>query len=640
VLDFFGVSLNTLTLGGLAIAVGIVVDDAIIDVENVWRRLRENSALATPRLPFQVVRDAVLEVRGPVVYATVIVVVIFLPVLTLSGVEGRLFGPLAIASLLAIVASLGVAIILTPALCLMLLARAREAAEPRYIRWLKDRHRGVLETLSRRPGLVIGGAAALFAGALATLPFFGGAFLPEFREGHFIVHMVAVPGTSLEESLRIGRLVTAAVLKDPDVRSVAQRAGRAEQADDTNGPHYSEFDVDLKPLTGQAAESAEATIRRILAMFPGAAFAVKPFLTERIEETVSGATAQVVVKIFGDDLDLIDQKAREVAHVLSGIRGATEVQVQSPPGVPQVMVRLRPDRLTQFGFQPVAVLDAIRTAYQGTVVAQTYEGNRVFDVAVILDATARRDPERIGALTLRNVDTARLPLRELADIYASTGRYAVLHGSAHRVQLVTSNVIGRDVVSFVQEAKGMIGSTVVFPAGFYPVFAGAAEAQAQARRQLLVHSAMAGVGVVLLLALVLGNAHNLLLVLANLPFALVGGVLAVFASGGLLSLGSLVGFVTLCGITTRNSILLVSHCEHLVGRTGPRRRGRSWRRASSGGAGRRASRPRCPIPSKPGPSRRRSGTSPIRSRASWSTVPRRSSCRATTRKPPWMARPR
>jgi Cu/Ag efflux pump CusA len=183
VLDFFGVSLNTLTLGGLAIAVGIVVDDAIIDVENVWRRLRENSALATPRLPFQVVRDAVLEVRGPVVYATVIVVVIFLPVLTLSGVEGRLFGPLAIASILAIVASLGVAIILTPALCLMLLARAREAAEPRYIRWLKDRHRGVLETLSRRPGLVIGGAAALFAGALATLPFFGGAFLPEFREG-------------------------------------------------------------------------------------------------------------------------------------------------------------------------------------------------------------------------------------------------------------------------------------------------------------------------------------------------------------------------------------------------------------------------------------------------------------------------
>ncbi|HKX02590.1 MAG TPA: efflux RND transporter permease subunit [Methylomirabilota bacterium] len=564
VLDRLGLSLNTLTLGGLTIAVGIVVDDAIIDVENVWRRLRENGALATPRPSFQVVRDAVLEVRGPVVYATAIVVLIFFPVLTLSGVEGRLFGPLAIASILAIGASLGVAITLTPALCLMLLARM-PAAEPRYIRWLKDHHRGVLETLSRQPGLVIGGAALLFAGSAATLPFFGGAFLPEFREGHFIVHMVAVPGTSLEESLRIGRLVTAELLQDPDVRSVAQRAGRAEQADDTNGPHYSEFEVELNPLTGQAGESAEARIRRILGAFPGVAFAVKPFLTERIEETVSGATAQVVVKMFGDDLDLIDQKAREVAHVLSGIQGATEVQVQSPPGVPQVMVRLRADRLTQFGFQPVAVLDGIQTAYQGRVVAQIYQGNRVFDIAVILDARARRDPERIGALMLRNVNTARLPLRELADIYTSTGRYAVLHDSARRVQVVTCNVVGRDVVSFVQEAKRKIGRTVVFPVGFSAAFAGAAEAQAQAREQLLLHSAMAGVGVVLLLALVFGNARNLLLVLANLPFALVGGVLAIFGSGGVLALGSLVGFVTLFGVTTRNSILLVSHYEQLVG---------------------------------------------------------------------------
>ncbi len=564
VLDSLGASLNTLTLGGLAIAIGIVVDDAIIDVENVWRRLRENRELVRLRPAFQVVRDAVLEVRSPVVYATFVVVLIFFPVLTLSGVEGRLFGPLAMASILATLASLGVALTVTPALCLMLLARARQATEPRYIRWLKDRHRGVLEALSRRPGLVMGGAAALFAGAVATLPFFGGAFLPEFREGHFIVHMVAVPGTSLEESLRIGRHVTVELLKDPDVRSVAQRAGRAEQADDTNGPHYSEFEVDLKPLTGGAAEFAEARIRRILARFPGVSFAVKPFLTERIEETVSGAIADVVVKIFGDDLDLIDQKAREVAHVLSGVRAATDVQVQSPPGVPQVTVRLRPDRLTQFGFQPVAVLDAIRTAYQGTVVAQTYQGNRVFDVAVVLDPTTRRDPERIGALMLRNEGGIRLPLRELADIFPTTGRYAVLHDRTLRVQVVTCNVGGRDVVSFVHEARRTIANTVSFPAGLYPVFTGAAEAQATARQQLLLHAAIAGVGIVLLLAIVLGNAQNLLLVLANLPFALVGGAVAIFASGGLLSLGSLVGLVTLFGITTRNSILLVTHYEHLV----------------------------------------------------------------------------
>ncbi len=311
-------------------------------------------------------------------------------------------------------------------------------------------------------------------------------------------------------------------------------------------------------------QAAEAEIRRAVSKFPGVSFALKSFLTERIEETVSGATAQVVVKLFGDDLDLVDEKARELARVLSGIRGATEVQVQSPPSVPQVVVRLRSDRLTQFGFRPVAVLDAIQTAYQGTVAAQTYEGNRVFAVTVILDEAARRDPERIGALLLRNTDGIQLPLRELADIFPTTGRYAVLHDSAHRVQRVTCNVVGRDVVSFVAEARKKVAAEVVFPAGVYPVFAGAAEAQAQARQQLLLHAVVAGVSIVLLLAIVLGNVRNLLLVLANLPFALVGGVLAVFATGGVLTLGSLVGFVTLFGITTRNSILLVSHYEHLV----------------------------------------------------------------------------
>ena len=564
VLDRLGASLNTLTLGGLAIAVGIVVDDAIIDVENVWRRLRANRALAGPRPAIEIVRDAVLEVRSPVVYATFVVVLIFFPVLTLPGVEGRLFAPLAGAAILATLSSLAVAVTVTPALCVLLLARAEPAAEPRYLRSLRQHHRRWLETLSRRPSVVVGVAAALCAGAVGALPLLGGAFLPEFREGHFIVHMQAAPGTSLRESLRIGGRVTAALLADPDVRSVAQRAGRAEKADDTNGPHYSEFEVDLKPLPPARAERAEAGIRHVLARFPGVTFAVKSFITERIEEIVSGATAQVVVKIFGDDLGVLDETARDVARVLSGIPGATEVQVPSPPGVPQVKVRVRPDRLTRFGFRPVAVLDAIRTAYQGTVVAQTYDGNRVFDVVVILGAPARRDPERVGALVLRNDGGLVLPLRELADVEPATGRYAVLHDSAHRVQVVTANVVGRGVVSFVSEARKRIAADVTFPTGYYPVFAGAAEAQAQARQQLLVHAAIAGVGIVLLLAIVLGNVRNLLLVLANLPFALVGGVLAVLATGGELSIGSLVGFVTLFGITTRNAILLVSHYEHLV----------------------------------------------------------------------------
>ena len=563
-LEQLGVSLNTLTLGGLAIAIGIVVDDAVIDVENVWRRLRgSREQFPSPPL-FRVVRDAVLEVRGPVVYATFVVVLIFFPVLTLSGVEGRLFAPLAAASILAILASLVVAVTVTPALCLLLLARARWRAEPRYIRALKDHHRRWLEAFNRRPGVVIGGAAALCVAAVATLPFFGSAFLPEFHEGHLVIHMVAVPGTSLEESLRLGNRVTAALLQDVDIRSVAQRAGRAGDADDTNGPHYSEFEVDLKPLSGDAAEQTAARIRQRLAEFAGVSFAIKPFLTERIEETVAGSTAQVVVKIFGDDLDVLDEKAGEVASVLSQVTGATDVQVQSSASVPEVSVQLRRDRLTQFGFRPVEVLEAIQTAYQGSVAAQTYEGNRVFDVTVILDTAARRDPELVRELVLRRHDGGRLPLAEVANVSSTTGRYAVLHDGARRVQIVTANVAGGDVGAFVSQARQRIARHVALPPGVSILFAGAAQAQSEARWQLLLHSASAAVGIVLLLAIVLRRGRNLLLVLANVPFALVGSVLAVFATGGLLSLGSLVGFVTLFGITIRNSILLVSHYEHLV----------------------------------------------------------------------------
>lgn len=564
VLDRFGASINTITLGGFAIAIGVVVDDAIIDVENIWRRLRENRAVTEPRPLFDVVLDASLEVRSAVVYATFIVALVFLPVLTLSGVQGRLFAPLAAAFLLATLASLAVALTLTPALCFVLLRGAKHAEEPRYIRALKARHRAALEAVSLRPGLVIVLVAVLCLAALATLPFFGGAFLPELREGHFIVHMSAVPGTSLQESLRLGKGVTRELLKSPHVRSVAQQVGRAEKADDTWGTHYSEFHVDLKPLSGKEAEGAQAEVRETLAKFPGVYFAVKPFLTERIEETISGVTAEVAIKLFGDDLDILDQKAGEVAAVIRRIDGAADVQVESPPGTPEVVARLRPDRLRLFGYQPVEVLEALQTAYQGSVVGQAYEGSRVVDVAVILDPALRRDPEAVGRLRLSRRDGPRIPLGELAEVYPTTGRYAVLHDGTRRRQAVTCNVRGRDLVSFVAEARKRIGKDVAFPAGVYPVFAGAAEAQAQAQRELLLHSALAAVGIAVLLALVVGSFRNLLLVLANLPFALVGGVLAVFFGGGWLSVGSLVGFVTLFGITMRNSILMVSHFEHLV----------------------------------------------------------------------------
>jgi CzcA family heavy metal efflux pump len=583
VLELSGATLNTMTLGGLAIAIGEVVDDAVIGVENIVRRLRENRRLTEPRSEARVVLDACIEVRGAVVYATFAVILVFLPIVTLPGIAGRLFAPLGMAYILAVLASLAVALTVTPALSMALLVGRRvQDKDPPVVRWTRGGYQSLLEGIARRPRAIIIAAVAFTLIGSAALPFFGGGFIPELKEGHFIIHMSAVPGTSINESLRIGARVADTLQKLPSVRSVAQRVGRAEKANDTWGTHYSEFEVDLKPLSGDEAEGAQAEVRQALGGFVGVNFSVKTFLTERVEETLSGYTASVAVNVFGNDLDGLDQKAQQIAQVLGSISGATEVQVQSPPGLPQLTIRLRQSDLERWGFDAVEVLDLIRTAYQGDVVGQTYEGNQVFNVITIMDPESRSSLTKVGHLPLRaaSMPGTSLPgavggtppanggtyvlLKQIADIYQAAGRYQVQHQGGQRLQTITANVAGRDVASFVQDAKAAIGSKVQLPAGSYVAFAGTAEAQSQSRRDLILNSAMAGIGIVLLLSVVTRNWRNLVLVLVNLPFALVGGVLAVFATGGMLSLGSLVGFVTLFGITLRNSIMMISHYEHLV----------------------------------------------------------------------------
>jgi len=565
VLERMGASLNTMTLGGLAIAIGVVVDDAVIDVENIVRRLRENRRLPEPRPAARVVLDATLEVRGAVVYATFAVILVVLPVMTLSGTVGRLFAPLGLAYTMAVMASLVVALTVTPALSMALLPGRVPAQDPPVIRWMRAAYQALLRRLAHWPRTLIALAAALTIAGCAALPFFGRGLIPELKEGHFVVHMAAVPGTSIEESLRVGARIAEALRQLPEVRSVAQRAGRAEESEDTWGPHYSELEVDLKPgLSGDDAEQAQADIRKVFGGFVGVSASVMTFLTERIEETLSGYTAAVVVNVFGNDLDLLDRKAQEVAQVLNEIPGATDVQVQSPPGLPQLTIRLRNPDLERWGFDAVEALDLIRTAYQGDVVGQTYEGDQVFNVMTILDAASRDNISKVGDMPLRSPGGAYVTLRQIADIYQSSGRYQVLHEGARRVQTVTANVIGTDVVSFVRKAKAMIGSKVQLPSGTYIQFAGAAEAQSRSQRDLIVNSLIAAIGIVLLLSVVTRNWRNLLLVLANLPFALVGGVLAVFATGGILTLGGMVGFITLFGISLRNSILMIAHYEHLV----------------------------------------------------------------------------
>ena len=565
VMDRMGFTLNTLTLGGLAIAIGEVVDDAVIDVENILRRLRENAATENPVSTFQVVLDASIEVRSAVVYATFAVALVFIPVLTLSGLAGRLFAPLGIAYILSILASLVVALTVTPALSMLIFGkRLPRREEPPLVHWLKVRYVSMLERIERIPGLVIGFVAAVTVCGIVALPFFSTSFLPELHEGHYILHMQAVPGTSLDESLRSGREVSAALLKLPFVRTVAQRVGRAELSDDTWGPHYSEVEIDLKPMGGEQEEAAQGEIRKVLTQFSGLSFSLMTFLTERIQETLSGYTASVVVNIYGPDLDQLDREAQQVTRVLGSVSGASEVQMQSPPGTPEISVALRTSELLHWGFDPVSVLNDVHTAYEGEKVADIYEGNRVFPVSVILPPGARNRVDSISALPVKNPEGVYIPLGRLASVYETSGRYVILHDGSRRVQTITLNVAGGNVDAFVQSARKQIAAKVALAPGNYIQFGGTAAAQAQSRRDLLVHSALAALGIVLLLSIVLTNWRNLLLVLANLPFALVGGVLAVFAGGGMLSLGAMVGFVTLFGITLRNSIMLISHYEHLV----------------------------------------------------------------------------
>lgn len=562
-LERLGFSLNTMTLGGLAIAIGQVVDDAVIDVENILRRLRENRRLETPRRAFDVVLDASIEVRHPVVYATFAVALVFVPVLTMSGVAGRLFAPMGITFIIATLFSLLVALTLTSALCLVLLGRRVPEKEPPLVQWLKRRYESLLRRVEKQPRTIIATTAVLILCGLAALPFLHSEFLPALREGHYLVHMITVPGTSLEETLRLGNQVTHELLKIPYVRSVAQKAGRAT-ARSTRGTNASEIEVDLKPLQVKQAELAPSEIRRVLTGFPGATFAVNTFLTERIEETISGYRYAVVINIFGSDLDVLDRKAQEVARVLDKVPGAADVQVQSPPGAPQLVIHLRKQDLVRWGFDPVHVLDSIRTAYQGEIVSQIYVGNEVFSVSVILDPELRKSISEVAALPSRSPTGTYLHLQQVADIYETSGRFVVLHKGAQRVQTITCNVVGRAADAFVAEAKRQVLAAVPFPPGTYVEFTGTFEAQARSRRDIMIHSLLAGIGLVLLLSIVLADYRNLLLILVNLPFALVGGVLAVLVTNVALSLGSLVGFVTIFGITLRNSMLMISHYEHLV----------------------------------------------------------------------------
>lgn len=564
-----GMTLDTMSLGGLAIAVGEVVDDAIVDVENIQRRLRENETLGRPRSAAAVVLSASIEVRGVVVFATLAVALVFVPLLSLRGIQGRFFAPLATSYLLAVFASLVTALTLTPAMALTLFARRPPEAEfPRIQQEIRTRYRRVLAWVHGRGRVTLVPVALLACLALASIPFLGGEFVPAFRENHLVLQVATLPGTSLGEMRRIGADLSARILRLPGVRTIEQQIGRAESGEDTWGTNRSEFHLELVP--GSDRDVTQDQIRRILDVTSGVNFEVLSFLGDRISETISGETAALVVSVFSEDLSVLDAKAEEIREVLGAVPGAVDVTVGDRAVGPHAVVRLRADRLRLHGFRAGDVLEQVHTAFAGSTVGQVNRGNQPIDVAVALDVGERQSPDRIEELLVSDGKGSAIRLGQLASIGIVSGRDSILHEGGRRRQTITCNVKGRDVVGFSKEARDRIASQVTLPTGSYFVMSGEAEARSAAVRDLAAKAVAGVAGVLVLLWVATRRPRNVAIIVVMTPLAASGGVLAVLIhalvtrSPATLSLGSLVGFVTLFGIATRHSIMMVSHYRHLV----------------------------------------------------------------------------
>ncbi|HEY4032095.1 MAG TPA: efflux RND transporter permease subunit [Caulobacteraceae bacterium] len=562
VMDRLGWAINTMTLGGLAVALGVVVDDAVIDVENIVRRLRAAEDGAAPE---ETILHASVEVRAPVIYATLVVAFTLLPVLLLHGLQGAFFSPLAAAFIIATLASLGVAIVVTPPLTLLLLRNARLHDEPRLLTGAKDWHDRLLERICGAPWLAVGIAALAAIAAAGGLLLFKSELLPAFKESHFVLGVSGPPGTSIGAMRTYGEAISKDILAIPGVQSIEQQIGRSEGGEDTWGPEKTEFHVELKPkLKAADQDRVEKGIHTVLDSYPGLTSEVVTFLGDRIGETLTGETAALAVNVYGPDLDPLDTIADQVTAVMKTVPGAKDVQAQSPPKTPVVQADLDPTRLSRYGISPAEALDAIQAAYQGAVAAQIYDNARTIDVAVTTPAAVRQDPEAVGDLMLRGASGVAVPLRQVAKVYLAEGRTSISHEGGLRRRVVTTNPDPENVAKVTKAVEAAISQKVKLPPGTYVTYTGTAEGTAKAQQELLFNLALAGGGIIALLLLAFSSGRQVMLILGSAPFALVGGVIAVAVTGASLSLGSLVGFVTLFGIAARNAILLVSHAEHLV----------------------------------------------------------------------------
>lgn len=564
----FGATINTMTLGGMAIAIGMLVDDAIIDVENVFRRLRENSKLPAEKRQraFQIIFNASVEVRTSIVFATIVIALVFLPLFFLSGVEGRLLQPLGVAYLVSLLASLVVAISVVPALCYLLLPKSKavlKGLEPRVAQFLKKIYEKMLNPILNQPWIVTACALALFVGVLVSSQFMGHSFLPEFNEGALTVNITTPPGTSLPESNALANLVEETILTHPEVKYTARRTGRAELDEHSLGVESSEIEVSLE-MKKRSKEEFLKALRNDLSKIPGVSIIIGQPISHRIDHMLSGSRANIAVKIFGDDLYKLRTLAEIARREMDTVEGVVDLFVEPQVDIPILKVRFNREALARHGIHVEEVAHTLEAAFQGRTVSRILEGKSSFDLVVkIADEKTTWDSESIGMLIVDTPSGAKIPLKEVAYINKDVGPNAINREQVQKRTVVMCNVAGRDVISVVDDIKKLLNPIVQKEKGYSIEYGGQFESATEASRLLTI----LGIAVVLtigfLLHLAFGSVRDTLFVMLNLPLALIGGVAGVFVSGGVLSVASLIGFITVFGIATRNGIMLISHIRHL-----------------------------------------------------------------------------
>jgi len=567
VFKLFGVTINTLTLGGIAIAIGELVDDAVVDVENVFRRLRENRNSENPRPAIQVIYEASSEVRNSIVYSTIIVVLVFIPLFYLQGIEGKIFAPLGMAYITSIIASLLVSLTVTPALCSYLLVRNkknREEKESPLVRWLKKQDVKLLNTGLRHPKTIIISAIILISTSIYLITTFGNEFLPAFNEGSFTINLAAPAGTSLEESNKIGTLAEQLIMKVPEVEYVSRRTGRAELDEHVEPVSNSEIEVELKNDTERNRDEILADIRKNLEVLKGVNVNIGQPISHRLDHLLSGVQAQVAINVYGDDLTELRTQSSVIKSTIEKIPGVVDAQMSKQVLVPQLEIKIDRAALQRYGLQTGNVTEDLEIFYNGKIEGQIIDGQKTFDIMLRTNDNERTNIENIGNTRIHTNNGNVILLNQIATIEYTNTINSIAHENTQRKMTVSCNVQGRDLGSTVKDIEATIAKDVKLPEGYYVGYGGQYESQKSATRLILILSIFSFAGIFLVLYMHFKSPVIVAQIMLNIPLALIGSVIAVLLTGGTFSVATMVGFITLTGIASRNGIMMISHYIHLV----------------------------------------------------------------------------